>query len=155
MKRAQIQEQIGSNLNQTNLQQTRKSEIKQALENKDDSNLSLVEDIFSESVHNKLDKLRKDESSDSHSHSSLYEGPYKSLDEIPASLRPLAANMNATVQSQMIVLKLINWYILIGMCCDLLMCGVFRYGNEGYRKAPDNDKVFLEWVEKERHLNLR
>ena len=111
-----------------------KSEIRQALDNKDDPNLAIVEDIFADSVHNKLDKLRREESG---GHLSLYEGPYNSVEEAPASLRTLADNLNSAVQNKSIVLKLVNWY-----------------GNEGFRKVPDNDKVFLAWVEKERHLNL-
>lgn len=129
-----------------------KSEIRQALENKDDPNLAIVEDIFADSVHNKLDKLRREESG---GHLSLYEGPYNSVEEVPASLRTLADNLNSAVQNKSIVLKLVNWYVLDEECEEMISLIFFRYGNEGFRKVPDNDKVFLAWVEKERHLNLR
>jgi len=85
-----------------------KSEIRQALDNKDDPNLAIVEDIFADSVHNKLDKLRREESG---GHLSLYEGPYNSVEEVPASLRTLADNLNSAVQNKSIVLKLVNWYV--------------------------------------------
>jgi hypothetical protein len=140
-------------LNRPNLS---KSEIKQALDNKDDPNLAIIEDIFGDSVHNKLDKLRKEQSEEGRH--SLYEGPYNSLDEVPESLRPFASNLNARVQNKSMALKLLNWFVPFFFFQGFVVFSSSffnRYGNEGFRKAPDNDKVFLAWVEKERQLNLR
>jgi len=110
-----------------------KGEIKQALEDKNDQVIAGVEELFSDAVHNKLDKLRKDANPDS---KSSYEGLADSLENLPITLRVFATNMKV-VQNKALALKLLTWY-----------------GNEGYRRPPDNDKIFLAWVEKERTLNL-